>query len=142
MKFKTYVEAFDKPYKWKKKFEDDDRMAFIANLDDGRELEVQIRFDNGFADAGILFYVDKKISLTGKGDAFRIFATVKEIIEKNINYLKGFDAVSFSAKSTEHSRVKLYKVFSKWLKKKLKSDLSIEDDGSYTVYRFTKENND
>ena len=135
--FKSFVEAFDNPYKWKKTKTDNYGMTFMTKLDDGRKLKV--RFDEDFTEVEIIFLVDEKSSLTGGGDAFRIFATVKEIIEKNIDYLEEFDVVFFAAKTSEQSRVKLYKILSKWIKKKLKRDLSIENDSGDIVYKFPED---
>jgi hypothetical protein len=134
MSFKTFLEAFDKPYEWKKVKSEMDGKAYAAKLDGGRKLKVL--FEEDFNTVEIIFFVDNEVSLTGGGDAFRILATVKEIIEKNIKYLKKFSLVYFTAKTSEKSRIDLYKVFSKMLKKKLKRDFYIQNDVSELVYNF------
>ena len=82
---------------------------------------------------GINFFKGRKqtLKITNEGDAFRIFATVRVIVEEFINKRKP-DVISFAAK--EKSRKRLYARFSKQLAKKHNWDLSISKEGSSDLF--------
>jgi len=117
MNFKNFHEAFDKPYKWEI---DPDSVASLGFIADADDYTLEVYFWKNDADIEITFAVDDLERLTGNGNAFRIFATVKDIIFANIKYLKYSKSVYFSAEKKEKSRVKLYKLLAPKLKKKLK----------------------
>ena len=125
MKFKTYVEAFDQPYKFKKdtdmswftqyQFTTDDDSLFLVSL---------TRPDTAQGDylpyTSLSFETEHgEMHLTGTGDAFRIFATVLAIIKKEKKRIKSHGSFRFASDSDEASRMKLYRIMAKKLKKLL-----------------------
>lgn len=60
-----------------------------------------------FADAN----EEEDIAITNKGDAIKVFSTVKNVIAKFISEHPKVSVVAFSAKTDEPSRVKLYQTF-------------------------------
>lgn len=83
-------------------------------------------------------YMDPKndretVSITGTGDAYRVFATVRDIM---MRYVQGRPRyISFSGKSSEPSRVDLYKRIAntaqRWLPGYRKSKEEQDDDQAY-----------
>lgn len=76
------------------------------NEDDNETLRKSKRFE--FDELVIEFMVDGRTDVTGKGNAFKVFATVKNILEKYLPlYAKHCASITYTA--AEASRVKLYK---------------------------------
>lgn len=80
---------------------------FVATTDRGDTLRVIIDNQQGIINIG--FSVNMKVTLSNRGDQFKILATVANVIR---NELPGeavtADIVTFSADSDEPSRVRLY----------------------------------
>ncbi len=111
-----FNEAFDKPYKWEvsdlNKYQDtygfltDNDIYYVVSIVKGEEHN-SLTFETEQGEMG----------LTNRGDAFRIFATVFDII-KQVKHIKS-RPLEFGASRSEPSRVKLYKRMAKLLKKEL-----------------------
>ena len=56
------------------------------------------------------------VNITGTGDAFKIFATVAEILKQSVAN-SGAEYIMFSGSLREPSRIKLYDAFIKFLPK-------------------------
>jgi len=117
--FMKIFEALNKPYKWKnKKNVASGDKSFVFKTDNEDKLEVA--FVMGMSGAVEIYFVrggKRKTNLTGEGDAFRILATVKEIVQSNLDFLNTYDTIYFTAHNYEKSRVRLYKRFIKELNK-------------------------
>jgi len=105
------AESFDQPYpmSWEKgDFGDVDA---LAKLDDGTNLHVMFNLaDRSENDWGVEFYRGNSQSVTGQGDAQRVFATVLAAIGRFIKKQKP-DRLFFTAVKEEDptgSRAKLY----------------------------------
>ena len=108
-------EVFQHPYpwKWSYKSKDDGASAqFVANDNNNVYMEFahdgnnQWEIDFAREDLSAPFGNNVKADITGQGDAFRIFATLKEIIQAFIKY-QDPDVLVFTAH--ENSRKDLYK---------------------------------
>jgi hypothetical protein len=175
MKFKTFVrrkkkddelseeylnELFDKPYKFKKvniALKDRNVATLRADSPQG-EIDIDLR---NFARSGknnfeLDFSVGNRFSITGKGDQFRIFATViqglKMIIDKEKDEIKtvtfsadkeydddtfdaAFDGRPASKSTTNLSRSRLYNTMVKKFASKMGFSVDIDDSSeSFTVY--------
>lgn len=119
------VEIADQPYKTFSKGESNGiyKAKFIAK---GSLIQVNITpypdepdtVDVGFYDA-----TDDRnptIDVTGKGDAFKIFATVGAIVREYVDKKKP-DVVTFSGKTRDPSRIKLYDLIARNIGKYLPS---------------------
>ncbi len=113
MKFKDFNESFDKPYKWEVSskrsfgFETDSGIYYIVTFTK-REDHYLLTFETE----------DGDMMVTGTGDAFKIFATVIDIVRSKKKLLSK-QPMEFEADSEEPSRVKLYKTMSKKFMKEL-----------------------
>tara|TARA_Y100000310_G_scaffold334194_1_gene413348 strand:+ start:20 stop:478 length:459 start_codon:yes stop_codon:yes gene_type:complete len=117
--FKKYItEAFDKPYKWKV-YRDGEYWHYQFKTDDGRDGLVSIEDGWEMESLIVNFDMDGHIGITGRGDSFRIFATVLAIIGDIIKIYSP-KMISFSASKerwdreegeyvSSPSRSKLYK---------------------------------
>ncbi len=135
MKFKNFNEAFsealneafDKPYKWEvsdlNKYQD--TYGFLS--DNGKYYVVSIVKGE---DHNLLTFETEQgeMAMTGKGDAFKVFATVLDIVKKN-KHIKS-RPLEFEAAKSEPSRVRLYHRMAKQLQKVLGFDtLKIDKSG-------------
>lgn len=119
MKFKNFLkESLDDPYKWVKT--SGKKVIFYTDDENGREnngdqVEVDFaeRHFNGIDSIEIWFRRGTNIKMTGQGDAFRILATIKDIIIKDKRFLKSQEIIFFASKEDEVSRTKLYRIFAK-----------------------------
>ena len=138
--FKEIFEVFDNPYKWTGK---NSKFSFDA---DGQRVDVEWDRDYTWEPlnthyVNLEFWVDGQQDITGKGDAFRIFATVLDIIKQNksefeITNSTGF--ITFFASSESRGRVKMYKRLSKILKKEMnyKHELSTTARDGVTFFLY------
>jgi pyrimidine deaminase RibD-like protein/nicotinamide mononucleotide adenylyltransferase/GNAT superfamily N-acetyltransferase len=105
------AEGFDQPYplKWEKSDYGD--MDALAKLPDGSPLSIMFNLaDMSENDWGVEFYRNNSQSVTGEGDAYRVFATVLNAISQFIKKKKP-DTLFFTAVKEEDptgSRAKLY----------------------------------
>jgi len=131
IKFKSFNESFDQPYAFKK-MPSKDGLMFKADVGD-KKLIIHLS-DRSEWYVGIIFSLDNADFLTGEGNAFRIFATVKKVIFDNLSFVKKFNNIQFQADNSETSRVKLYNLIGKQLAKKLGLSLKIRKQTNYTDY--------
>jgi hypothetical protein len=107
-------ETFDKPLPWRKS---QGRWGTEYDFDTSNGSRCNVLFAKTGSRCEIVFDVDGEMDLTGKGEAIPIFSTVVDIFK---NYMNGPESddithLSFSAKSDEPSRVKLYQRFAKMI---------------------------
>ena len=139
--FKNFLESFDKPYKFEVSnvtktdkqygFETDDGIYYIVsmlmNTDEDKKYII-LTFET---EQGAMY-------MTDTGDAFRVMATVIDIMKKESSFLKSADVVHFDADPSDKGRVKLYKRLAKILKKTLGfSKVEIELDKKWHEYVYS-----
>jgi len=119
--FSTLTEAFDKPYKFTKRELFKGYVVYRFDAEDKSEVDVFFK-ENEISEDESVWYVtferDLEMSVTGDGDAMRIFATVIDII-KDFTKKEKPQQLAFSAdkpawavdagKGQKGSREKLYK---------------------------------
>lgn len=109
-------EILNSPYEYQPiRFYDEGNAVARFNVDpDGDESgDIEVGFHEitpGSYD--IVFDRDGEFKLTGQGDAIRILATVAAIVKDFVSTTKP-DAISFSAKKNEPSRVAVYRRLAK-----------------------------
>jgi len=118
MTFTEFNEAFNDPFDYVIR-KGNNVLEFYADFGDDSEKELAVYFWDKETHVEITFEVDSSEKLSGKGDAFRIFATVKDAMLKNLDYLNKYKDIRFEAKKTDKSRVKLYRTLAKQLQRKL-----------------------
>ena len=134
-------EAFDKPYpiKWEKSDYGD--VDALAKLPDGTPLSVMFNLaDMSENDWGVEFYRSNSQSVTGEGDAQRVFATVLNAISKFIKKKKP-NTLFFSAVKEEDptgSRTKLYDRLVQRYATQLGYNLKKIDYPEQTGYKLTR----
>jgi len=106
------TETFDKPLPWTKS---QSHWGTEYDFDTPNGSHCNVVFERIHSRCELVFDVDGRLGLTGKGEAISIFSTVVDIFKNYINGPEGDDIthLSFSAKSDEPSRVKLYQRFAK-----------------------------
>lgn len=87
-----------------------------TTLPDGRQLEIVVEYEKPYA--LVNFYIDSAQQKTGKGDAYKIFATVGKEVNDFVGKYKP-DILAFTASMAEESRVKLYDRFADRMVKSL-----------------------
>ena len=110
------AEAFDKPYELPKrwKHDSDDAHWKVIKLPDSRELKIQIDYEPDYKIAIWNFWVDDNQKITGKGDAFRVFATAIAALRQFVQSKKP-DIVAFMGDDGDPSRIKMYDRLVPWL---------------------------
>ena len=145
-------EVSDQPYHFIATNQSSDDIEYEFMTDDRRVIEVGVDFQN--KKNALIAFVDSTnpnnadIGVTGKGDAFRIFATVGAIVKDFLNRYKTRyktypETLSFDGKSDEPSRIKLYDTIAKSIGKflpdyKFSGSQSDGDTKMYTFKRITK----
>ena len=114
---KEIDEVADQPYRFISPVSTATAQKSMFQTDSGSTIQVFIQVDtgNGVADIGFFDATDKEnptIGVTGKGDAFRIFATVGSIVKQFVAKRKP-PYISFSGKSSDAGRIKLYDMIAK-----------------------------
>lgn len=149
--FEAYItEAFDNPYPWKKQAGTPDggwkatfvadngaKYVFIAVVDrSGQAWDVEFVLSNPPDKRG------ESTGITGSAgkDAFRIFATIRDIFIKFAKQAKP-SSISFSADKflVSVSRSKIYVRFAKDFARKNKYKLHVNDTQRSTEFFFTKD---
>ena len=145
MTFKNFLESFDKPYKFEVPnvtktdkqygFETDEGIYYIVsmlmNTDEDKKYII-LTFET---EQGAMY-------MTDTGDAFRVMATVIDIMKKEISFLKSSDVIHFEADDGDRGRKKLYKRLGKVLAKEVGKKLFIAQGGTDKVYIITKSQQD
>ena len=114
---KEIDEVADQPYRFISPVSTATTQKSMFQTDSGTTIQVFIQVDtgNGVADIGFFDATDKEnptIGMTGKGDAFRVFATVGSIVKQFVAKRKP-PYISFSGKSSDAGRIKLYDMIAK-----------------------------
>ena len=144
---KQYItEAFDKPYRWQLKQDDEIQAKYQSVTDAGDKLKVT--FSKGWSRGidNIIFTVAGETGITGEGDAFRIMATVLDIIK---DYIVNHEpkGMKFTANKEEYfgvdskeaqSREKLYTKMIERFAKKAGYKVKLDKDKYSTHYKLTK----
>jgi hypothetical protein len=79
--------------------------------------------------------------MTGTGNAFRVMATVLKIVNEYLDqHASKYNIIKFSAKSTDHGKVSLYKRLAQQLKNKLGSQWELDTfrDKYQVVFELSK----
>jgi 5'(3')-deoxyribonucleotidase len=142
------TEVADQPYRFITPVSTAAAQKSMFQTDSGSTIQVFIQVDtgNGVADIGFFDATDKEnptISMTGKGDAFRIFATVGSIVKQFVAKRKP-PYISFSGKSSDAGRIKLYDMIAKNIGRylpeyKLIDSGFVNGDKGYTFKRVAQE---
>ena len=119
-------EVADQPYRYMLTKKLPDARQYMFQTDSGTKFQVFFSLlDSGtekIADVGFADQTDKDnptIGVTGKGDAFRVFATVGAIVKEYVNSVKP-DFLSFNGKTQDPGRIKLYDMIAKNITRYLK----------------------
>lgn len=145
--FKQYTtESLDKPYILRTGYEGRWTKSWKFTTDDGRTGTVV--FDSldasPFVTTEVSFSVDRDHHVTGGGDAFRIFATVAQAIERFVKDHKQLERIDYEAAKggpgeSENSRIKLYHRLTKKLAAKVKFKLTnFKDTSRATIFSLVK----
>lgn len=142
--FKQHInEALDKPYAFNKVNKNVLEWWYRFETADGRTGIIQIlpKMHNKIAD--ITFSIDRDLRKTGKGDQFRIFATVRNAIEDFMDNYRNKEekikGITFTAdkKDGGESRVSLYTAFAKRLAAKygmvVKKESHVKDNLTFRL---------
>ena len=132
-------EVANMPYKFKEL----DHNTFVFKTDDNNAIQVTIDSQPNYTD--ISFFDQTKgnlsIAATGKGDAFRIFATIGAIVKKFTDKYKP-KTIEFNGKTQEASRIKLYDMISRNIGKYIPAykfaGESMPYGDSYKIYKFER----
>jgi len=141
-------EVADQPYRFISPVSTSTAQKSMFQTDSGTKMQVNIIVDqsSGTADIGFYDSTDKdnpSIAMTGKGDAFRIFATVGAIVKQFVAKRKP-PFLSFAGKSTDPGRIKLYDMIAKNIGRYLPEYKLIDSsfangDKGYTFQRVAQE---
>ncbi len=141
MKFSTFLEVFDNPYKIEV-IKKDKFYRFITSSGVTVDFVIDEYWDEDIDNyyLELIFDADGEWDLTGEGDAFRIFATLKKIIDIIASSLRGSEIgyITFAAKSSEKGRVKFYRTVQKYIKKATEYKYSeiVKRDGDWSYLLF------
>jgi len=144
---KQYItEAFDKPYRWQLKQDDEIQAKYQSVTDAGDKLKVT--FSKGWSRGidNIIFTVAGETGITGEGDAFRIMATVLDIIK---DYIVNHEpkGMKFTANKEEYfgvdskeaqSREKLYTKMIERFAKKAGYQVKLDKNKYSTNYKLIR----
>jgi hypothetical protein len=144
--FKQHItEAFDKPYRWSKSQEDDTWSKYHAMTDAGDKLKVVFeKWSTGIVN--IVFDIDGAVGITGEGDAFRVMATVLDIIKDYVVNNEP-ESLRFTANKEEYfgqsskeiqSREKLYNKMIDRFASKAGYKVKLDKNNYSTNYKLIK----
>ncbi|MCD6434979.1 MAG: hypothetical protein J7L15_01105 [Clostridiales bacterium] len=138
MRFKKYNEAFDKPYKLKLNKDSDSNKEYQFVTDQDKKYYIKFKYTEGeLAAWDLSFSTSAGSELINKsGDAFRIFATVLDAMKKHKKEIIE-QGIKFGADLKEPSRIKLYDVMAKQIKKEFKfKNLTTKKMEYYKYYKL------
>ena len=140
MKFLTFLEAFDKPYKVHKGTDMNNFTQYEFTTDsDVFYLVALVRPDEAYVKYTSLSFETEygDMQITNSGDAFRVFASVLDVIKKEKKRIVSHGAFKFAADASEPSRVKLYRIMAKKIQKLLGyKKLSVEKNSNHIEFMF------
>ena len=141
--FKQYItELFEKPYRWQLKKDDEKRVMYQAVTDTGDRLRIDFeKWSGGIVN--LSFSVDGSVGITGQGDAFKIMATVLDVIK---DFIKNHEPkrIKFTADKEEgeseewESREKLYSKMIERFAKKVGYKVKFNKNKFGTVFNLIK----
>jgi len=146
--FKEYNEVFNNPYEWEM---DRDYPALEFHFYDEENSKFEVWFDEEIGskyypkkiqeiinkeDGGWLFSFAKNGSTNKQeSNAFRVFATLKEIMLKHKNKIKKAPFILFSGISSEKGRISLYRKLGKQMRRTLRyMNYEEVDEGGKTFF--------
>lgn len=143
-------EALDNPYPFKYSEQNDgyvfypdvnnQRVFFTVVMENDPEYPQRLKIMFHYTDKDKGF--DGTADMTGLGNAFRIMATVKDVVLKHIGSYgpNKYNIIEFSAKSDDHGKVVLYKRLAQLLKDKMGSqwDLEVFRDKTQVIFELSK----
>ncbi len=120
--FKNYRtnEAFDKPYEWWADLITKNHLEYAFETHKKEKYYVIFILNDGENPNTTVSFTDEDggYKMTDSGDAFRIFATVMEILYSQKEQLLSQGSIKFTAKNDEPSRIRLYdRMVKKYAKK-------------------------
>jgi len=119
------------------------RSTFRFNTDSGSRYIIELIQDKLTKRKGdgltVMFSdmdADNGIAINNKGDAIKIFSTVKNVLAKYLSQHPEVIIVGFSAKTSEPSRVKLYQTFANQFKRWFPqfTNLKVKQVDDFTQY--------
>ena len=141
-------EVADQPYRFISPVSTAVAQKSQFQTDSGVKMQVNIIVDqsSGTADVGFYDATDKDnptIGMTGKGDAFRVFATVGAIVKQFVDRRRP-PFLSFAGKTTDPGRIKLYDMIAKNIGRYLPEYKLVDSgfangDKGYTFKRVAQE---
>jgi hypothetical protein len=135
-------EAFNQPYSFKWEQGEHGDYDALARLDDGTNLSIMFN-DEGDEEWQVEFYRNNSQSVTGEGDAQRVFATVLTAIQQFIQKEHPW-RIRFSASKevdsgqNSESRAKLYDRLVQRYARAWGYDEYNEDHGDQVTYELTR----
>ena len=136
--FSNFIsEAFDKPYPFKLKKQNDRSYTTGLRLPDNSYLDIIIKNSQGQWE--VIFRRDDSIEVTGEGDAMRIFSTVLAATKKFIE-MEDPMYVKFTAAKTkeQQSRSSLYKRLVNRFAKQMGYDSETIEISAKTIFLLSK----
>lgn len=139
-------EVADQPYRFLQTKKTATSNVYIFMNDAGSRFAVEVEYspNSEMIEIGFADQTDKEnpnIGLTGKGDAFRIFATVAAIVKEYMSKsTKPVNQITFKGKVKDPSRIKLYDAIAKYLPRVLTGFelMGAGADGEEKQYFFKK----
>lgn len=143
------TELANKPYPYNIDVGDIEETTAIFKTANNQDYVVVIGTAGGTDeyDAEVSFFARKGLygvsDITNTGDAFKVFATVAEILKAYLNRFKSIKSFTFNAEYSEPSRVKLYNTMARMMPKFIPNFRFVGDGADYSadgikVYRFEK----
>ena len=116
--YKAYTEALNKPYTFEQVSNSPRANDFSFETDKGIWYDVQMpnyTDDDGKLYTELMFYQtdNESMSMQNTGDAFRVMATIVDIVKKQKNFLQSREYLEFTADKRDSGRVKLYRRLAK-----------------------------
>jgi hypothetical protein len=132
--FIELFESFDKPYKFEPYNITKTDKQYGFETSQGEYYIVSMLMNSFDEDKTTLIAFeteDGNMGMTNKGDAFRVMATVIDIIKKEKKFLQKANIIHFEADSQDKGRQKLYARLGKMLAKDLNKKLFIRKQGGF-----------
>ncbi len=158
MTFKQYQtnEVFDNPYNWdvysdypsiEIEFFDEEGSRFVVFLEDvyfgknrGNSQDPEyIQTQQSKGEGYLITFTKNNSTKMSSSNAFRVFATIKEIILAHIDELKSGHFVYYTAAKNDRSRVRFYRSMTKQIQKllgwKYSKEMSHQGDVHFIIHK-------
>jgi hypothetical protein len=121
MSFIELFEAFDKPYKWKLINKNHNLTEFSFETGTEKYFVMLVRYPGGKKNITDVTFETSlgSVRIGNQGNAFRVFATIFDILLSEKDNIVSYGNMKFSADASEKSRVKLYDAMVKRFSKKM-----------------------